>query len=163
MKKRTARWACRKTIVSLLFCAQHHVHHESLNHATQTRKKKNMETRIHTHTHIQHNPEEASSSETTLCIYCIRGQSHSLPFLRTVYTQAETYTHTHTHTREHAQHTLPRLVFWPLKSFLLSFMLHTYTPFETNTPLFPSCSRLARSPLREPSREPCEQLSSESL
>lgn len=56
-----------------------------------------METRIHTHTHIQHNPEEASSSETTLCIYCIRGQSHSLPFLRTVYTQAETHTHTHTH------------------------------------------------------------------
>lgn len=103
MKKRTARWACRKTIVSLLFCAQHHVHHESLNHATQTRKKKTWK-HVYTHTHIQHNPEEASSSETTLCIYCIRGQSHSLPFLRTVYTQAETHTHTHIHTGTRAAH-----------------------------------------------------------
>lgn len=156
----------QKTVVSLLFCAQHRSPNPLITPRRQ--EKKNMETRIHTHSHThnstQHNPEEASSSETTLCIYCIRGQSHSLPFLRTVYTQAETYTHTHTHIHGNTRrHTLPRLVFWPLKSFLLSFMLHTYTPFETNTPLFPSCSRLARSPLREPSREPCEQLSSESL
>lgn len=137
MKKRTARWACRKTIVSLLFCAQHHVHHESLNHATQTRKKKNMETRIHTHTHIQHNPEEASSSETTLCIYCIRGQSHSLPFLRTVYTQAETHTHTHIHTGTRAAHA-PSTRFLTLE-ILLAVIYATYIhthPLKRTPPCF---------------------------
>lgn len=90
----------QKTVVSLLFCAQHRSPNPLITPRRQ--EKKNMETRIHTHSHThnptQHNPEEASSSETTLCIYCIRGQSHSLPFLRTVYTQAETYTHIHTYT-----------------------------------------------------------------
>lgn len=128
---------------------------ESLNHATQTRKEKkhlsHTHTRTHTHTHIYKTttPKKLLGSETTLCIYCIRGQSHSLPFLRTVYTQAETriYTHTCTHGNVYTHgHTLPRLVFWPLKSFLLSFMLHTYTPFETNTPLFPSCSQISQIP-----------------
>lgn len=105
---------------------------ESLNHTTQTRKKKNMETRIHTHSHThnptQHNPEEASSSETTLCIYCIRGQSHSLPFLRTVYTQAEIYTHTHTHTREHAQTHAPSTRFLTLEILLaVIYATHIHT------------------------------------
>lgn len=161
MKKRTARWACRKTIVSLLFCAQHHVHHESLNHATQTRKKKHGNT--YTHTHTYNTTPKKLLVVRPLCVFIVFEDKVIPSHFYVLCTRRQRHTHTHTYTREHAQHTLPRLVFWPLKSFLLSFMLHTYTPFETNTPLFPSCSRLARSPLREPSREPCEQLSSESL
>ena len=162
MKKRTARWACRKTIVSLLFCAQHHVHHESLNHATQTRKKKTWK-HVYIHTHTYNTTPKKLLVVRPLCVFIVFEDKVIPSHFYVLCIRRQRHTHTHTYTREHAQHTLPRLVFWPLKSFLLSFMLHTYTPFETNTPLFPSCSRLARSPLREPSREPCEQLSSESL
>lgn len=151
MKKKNCSMGMQKTVVSLLFCAQHRSPNPLITPLRQEKKKNTYtHTHAHTYTHIQNNnPEEASSSETTLCIYCIRGQSHSLPFLRTVYTQAETriYTHTCTHGNVYTHgHTLPRLVFWPLKSFLLSFMLHTYTPFETNTPLFPSCSQISQIP-----------------
>lgn len=138
---------------------------ESLNHTTQTRKKKTWKhVYTHTHTHtIQHNTTPKKLLVVRpLCVFIVFEDKVIPSHFYVLCTRRQRHTHTHIHGNTR-RHTLPRLVFWPLKSFLLSFMLHTYTPFETNTPLFPSCSRLARSPLREPSREPCEQLSSESL
>lgn len=129
MKKKNCSMGMQKTVVSLLFCAQHRSPNPLITPRRQ--EKKNMETRIHTHSHThnptQHNPEEASSSETTLCIYCIRGQSHSLPFLRTVYTQAE-HTHIYTHTREHAQTHAPSTRFLTLEILLaVIYATHIHT------------------------------------
>lgn len=96
-----------------------------------------------------------------------RTKSFPAPFYRCV---SPRNTHIHTRTRIHActytytqdtnmdvttrkPHAPPRLVSSPLN----------LSCFETNTPLFPSCSRLASSPqLREPIQQLSEQLSSES-
>lgn len=93
---------------------------------------------IHTRRQIYtrlHTTLKKLRSETTLCIYCTRGQSHSLPFLRCVSQSATHITHTNIHV-----HHAPSTRFLTLESFLLSPIDNLY---ETNIPLFPSCSILA--------------------
>lgn len=93
-----------------------------------------IHTRRQIHTRL-HTTLKKLRSETTLCIYCTRGQSHSLPFLRCVSQSATHITHTNIHV-----HHAPSTRFLTLESFLLSPIDNLY---ETNIPLFPSCSILA--------------------
>ena len=138
-----------KTIVLLLFWAQHRSNPpRSAKHADKFNTRDTQ-------------PRRSFVVITTLCIYCTRGQSHSLlPFTAVYHHATHTHTHTYTYTQDtnmyvttRKPHAPPRLVSSPLN----------LSCFETNTPLFPSCSRLASSPqLRESIQELSEQLSSES-
>lgn len=159
----------QKTVVSLLFCAQHRSPNPLITPRRQ--EKKNMETRMHTYAHTHTHTHNTTTPKKLLvvrplCVFIVFEDKVIPSHFYVPCTRRQSihiHTHTHRYTR-HAQTHAPSTRFLTLEILLaVIYATHIHNTFETNTPLFPSCSRLARSPLREPSREPCEQLSSESL
>lgn len=76
---------------------------ESLNHTTQTRKK-NMETRIHTHT-IQHNTTPKKLLVVRpLCVFIVFEDKVIPSHFYVLCTRRQRHTHTHTYTGTRAAH-----------------------------------------------------------
>lgn len=101
---------------------------ESLNHTTQTRKKKHGNTHTHTHT-IQHNTTPKKLLVVRpLCVFIVFEDKVIPSHFYVLCTRRQRHTHTHTHTREHAQTHAPSTRFLTLEILLaVIYATHIHT------------------------------------
>lgn len=104
---------------------------ESLNHTTQTRKKKTWKhVYTHTHTHtIQHNTTPKKLLVVRpLCVFIVFEDKVIPSHFYVLCTRRQRHTHTHTHTREHAQTHAPSTRFLTLEILLaVIYATHIHT------------------------------------
>lgn len=104
---------------------------ESLNHTTQTRKKKTWKhVYTHTHTHtIQHNTTPKKLLVVRpLCVFIVFEDKVIPSHFYVLCTRKQRHTHTHTHTREHAQTHAPSTRFLTLEILLaVIYATHIHT------------------------------------
>lgn len=116
-EKKNCSMGMQKTVVSLLFCAQHRSPNPLITPRRQ--EKKNMETRMHTYAHTHTHTHNTTTPKKLLvvrplCVFIVFEDkvipSHFyVPCTRS--RDIHIHTHTHTDTRDTRRHTLPRLVF----------------------------------------------------
>lgn len=104
---------------------------ESLNHTTQTRKKKTWKhVYTHTHTHtIQHNTTPKKLLVVRpLCVFIVFEDKVIPSHFYVLCTRRQRHTHIYTHTREHAQTHAPSTRFLTLEILLaVIYATHIHT------------------------------------
>lgn len=130
MKKKNCSMGMQKTVVSLLFCAQHRSPNPLITPRRQEKKKTWKHVYTHTHTHtIQHNTTPKKLLVVRpLCVFIVFEDKVIPSHFYVLCTRRQRHTHTHTHTREHAQTHAPSTRFLTLEILLaVIYATHIHT------------------------------------